>query len=119
MSKIIIHLEGGIIGWQAIMPDKDKKVTGIIIVDTDTEDSGNEIGLVTITDSNDQKVSAYITEEPIYDYNKKSDLGHFVETYLDLEDIEMSSPEELPLLLHNMRTPEGENKIADLLRKGK
>ena len=118
MSKVIIHLEGGIVQWVANMPDKNKEVTGIIIVDTDTEDSSNDMGVVTITDSNDREVSAYITEVPIYSYNKKTDLGHFVETYLDIEDIENSPPENLPLLLHNMRTKEGENKIAELLRKG-
>lgn len=118
MSKIIVHLDS-MVQWVTERKDKDKKVTGVIIVDTDTE-GANDNDTYTITDSNGRQVSAYIHEESVYANDATTEIGHLVETYLDCEDIaeviDSGDPKELPLLLTKMRTQEGKSKIVSLLK---
>ena len=119
MSKIVIHLHCGMIEWCTLLRDRSSpgiSPSGVIIVDTDTEDVMNPMGLTTITDSNGQKVTAHIHEDDLYPYNKKSDIGHFVETYFDENDLETAEREDLPLFLSKMRTKEGRQKLEELLK---
>ena len=118
MSKIIIHLSGGLVQWVTKMGTG--KVDGTIIVDTDTEDTSIDDGLTVITDSNDREMTAWIHEEPIYPAKNDTDIYHFVQTYFDNNDIDKvednNQHDQLPLLLASMRTQEGRGRIARLLK---
>ena len=113
------------------MKNKDspgKDVTGVIIVDTDTEDKlcpgsagtencGSDDDLTVITDSNGNEARAYIHEEVFYPFDKTTDIGHLVETYYDNEEVNATAQrEDLPLLMSKMRTQEGRDRIARLLK---
>ena len=117
--KLAIHISGGLVEWVQEIKDKScpgKDITGIIIVDTDTEDCGSDDDLTVITDSNGDKARAYIHEETIYPCSKTSDLNHLVETYFDNEEVDTAQQETLPLLISKMRTQEGRDRIARLLK---
>ena len=118
MSKIITHLSGGLVQWVTKMGKG--KIDGVIIVDTDTEDTSIDEGLTVITDSNDREATAWIHEEPIYEAKKDTDIYHFVQTYLDNNDIDKvednNQHAQLPLLLASIRTQEGKDRIARLLK---
>jgi hypothetical protein len=123
MSKIVVHIDGGVIQWVTEMVDASTPsncVTGIIIVDTDVEGCSIDDNVTAITDSNDQEVMAYVHEETIYPHDKSTDIGHFVETYFDNNEIdalvEKEQLDQLPLLLATIRTKEGRDRIGRILK---
>jgi transcriptional regulator of met regulon len=85
MSKIVLHLAGGLIQNGFFIPEKVNKheieTVKVFVVDTDTEDCQDDDNL-TRTTNNGKKIDAYIHQVSFDDLPKNCDIEKLFKKYL-------------------------------------
>jgi hypothetical protein len=77
MSKIVIHLDGGLV--QCVFKVADKKPLSVIVVDTDTD--GDDEKLTIAKDARGKKINAYVHEVPLDELEEDCDIQKLLEQY--------------------------------------
>jgi len=80
MPKIVIHLDGGLVQFAFQFLDNDSN--SLIVIDTDTEDAGDDEKLTKVKDANGKEISAYIHEVPLDPLEKGCDIQRLLKQYL-------------------------------------
>lgn len=79
MSKIVIHLDGGLV--QCVFKVVDKKPLSVIVVDTDTDGCGDDEKLTIAKDARGKKINAYVHEVPLDKLEENCDIQKLLKQY--------------------------------------
>jgi hypothetical protein len=121
MSKIVLHMEGGLVQWAYTLQNEKwpgKEPTGVIIVDFSDVEDAEEEDLTEIVNDQEEVVDAVIHEEELNNLPKGCDIDLLIEAYEEKKLIESYPVKNLPLLMGQIKHESSKKLLAQRIKGG-